>query len=209
LNGDNIRRLTYDFGSNFAPEISPDGSRIVFASTVGGDQNIWVMNSDGSGPIQITEDTRDDIDPTWSPDGTRISFTSSSSGSGNLMIINADGSGLRQITKGINVEGRNDWSPDGRHLTFYAGDPGDKNVYVVDTSCSDLPSGCDPSQLRQLTNGGNNKAPGFSPDGIWVTFASQMDGDNEVFIMKLDGTEIYQLTFNRRADWQPRWGWQP
>ena len=66
----------------------------------------------------------------------------------------------------------------------------------------------DGSDLRQLTDGGNNKAPAFSPDGQWLTFASQLDadGDNEIFIMRVDGTDLRQLTFNQRPDWQPRWG---
>jgi TolB protein len=209
LNGQNLRQLTSSMGDNYAPAISPDGSRIVFASTFGGGQNIWVMNIDGSNPVQVTRDTRDDIDPVWSPDGAQISFTSARSGTGDLMIMNADGTYMRQVTHGINVEGRNDWSPDGSLLAFYAGPAGDKNIYLVDVACADTPGGCGPDQPRQLTTGGNNKGPSFSPDGRWITFASQLDGDNEIFIMRIDGSESYQLTSNKRADWQPRWGWYP
>lgn len=209
LNGQGMRQLTSSMGDNYAPAISPDGSRIVFASTFGGGQNIWVMNSDGSNPIQLTQDVRDAIDPVWSPDGTQISFTSTRSSAGDLMIMNADGSDIRQVTHGINVEGRNDWSPDGSLLAFYAGPAGDKNIYLVDVVCAEAPAGCGPDQLHQLTTGGNNKGPGFSPDGRWVTFASQLDGDNEIFIIRIDGSESYQLTSNKYADWQPRWGWYP
>lgn len=209
LDGQNMRQLTSSMGDNYAPAISPDGSRIVFASTFGGGQNIWVMNIDGSNPVRVTHDARDDIDPVWSPDGMQISFTSSRNGAGTLMIMNADGSNLRPVTHGINVEGRNDWSPTGRLLAFYAGPMGDKNIYLVDVACVDMPGGCGPDQLRQLTTGGNNKAPGFSPDGRWITFASQLDGDNEIFITRIDGSESYQLTANKRPDWQPRWGWYP
>lgn len=209
LNGQNMRQLTSSMGDNYAPAISPDGSRIVFASTFGGGQNIWVINIDGSNPIRLTRDSRDDIDPVWSPDGMQISFTSSRNGAGTLMIMNADGSNLRPVTHGINVEGRNDWSPDGRLLAFYAGPAGDKNIYLIDATCADMQGGCGPDQVRQLTTGGNNKGPGFSPDGQWITFASQLDGDNEIFVTRIDGSESYQLTSNRRADWQPRWGWYP
>lgn len=209
LNGQNMRQLTSSMGDNYAPAISPDGSRIVFASTFGGGQNIWVMNINGSNPVRVTHDARDDIDPVWSPDGMQISFTSSRNGAGTLMIMNADGSNARAVTHGINVEGRNDWSPDGRLLAFYAGPAGDKNIYLVDVACAYTAGGCGPDQLRQLTTGGNNKGPGFSPDGQWITFASQLDGDNEIFITRIDGSESYQLTSNKRADWQPRWGWYP
>ncbi|MBN1312619.1 MAG: PD40 domain-containing protein [Anaerolineae bacterium] len=209
LSGENIQQLTSGMDDNFAPALSPDGMRIVFASTFGGDQDIWVMNRDGSNPIQLTYDERDDIDPVWSPDGTQISYTSSRNGSGTLMVMNADGSNARPVTHGINVEGRNDWSPDNSYLAFYAGPPGDKEIYLVDVSCADIAGGCGPEQLKKLTHGGNNKGPAFSPDGRWITFASQYDGDNEIFIVRVDGSELYQLTANRRADWQPRWGWRP
>jgi Tol biopolymer transport system component len=64
--------------------------------------------------------------------------------------------------------------------------------------------------MRQITRGGNNKAPDFSPDGQWITFASQLTANrNEVFIVRVDGTELYQLTFDRNINWQPRWGWLP
>jgi Tol biopolymer transport system component len=209
ISGGNMQQLTSSMGDNYAPAISPDGSRIVFASTFSGGQDIWVMNRDGSSPIQLTTDPRDDVDPVWSPDGTQISFTSTRYSGGDLMVMNADGSNVRQVTHGITVEGRNDWSPDGRMLAFYAGPAGDKNIYLVDASCTDVAGGCGPDQLRQLTHGGNNKGPGFSPDSRWITFASQYDGDNEIFIVRIDGSELYQLTANKRADWQPRWGWQP
>jgi Tol biopolymer transport system component len=210
LNGNNVRQITRDLDDCYAPSLSPDGTKIVFASTRGGVQNIWSINADGTNPVQLTHDDRDNVDPTWSPDGTRISYTTTVRGDGDLMVMSADGSDVRRVTHGINVEGRNTWSPDGQSLAFYAGPPGDKDIYLVNASCATVANGCGPSQFRQLTRGGNNKGPDFSPDGQWLTFASQLDGvSNEVFIVRVDGSELYQLTFGGHADWQPRWGWHP
>jgi tol-pal system beta propeller repeat protein TolB len=210
LNGKNVRQITRNLDDCYAPSMSPDGSKVIFASMSGNIQNIWSINTDGTSPTQLTHDTRDDVDPTWSPDGTHISYTTTIHGDGDLMIMNANGSNPRRVTNGINVEGRNTWSPDSRTLAFYAGPVGDKDVYLVESACASLPNGCGPSQFRQLTRGGNNKGPDFSPDGQWVTFASQLNANiNEVFIVRVDGSEIHQLTFGGRADWQPRWGWHP
>jgi Tol biopolymer transport system component len=210
LNGENLRQITYEKKEDcYAPSMSPDGTRVVFASTKGGAQNIWSIGVDGSGMTQLTRDFRDNIDPTYSPDGRFISYTSTHRGNGDLIIMNADGSNPRRVTNGINVEGRNTWSPDGKYLSFYAGPLGDKDIYIVESACADLANGCNTSQMRKLTAGGNNKGPDWSPDGQWVAFASQLEGRNEVFIMRIDGSEIHQLTFNNYADWQPRWGWVP
>jgi Tol biopolymer transport system component len=204
--GGNIQRLTRHMGDNYSPSISPDGRRIVFTSTAGGEQDIWVMGIDGSNPTRLTWNNVDDVDPEWSPDGTRISFTSNLAGATSLFVMNADGTNIRQLTYGINVEGRNDWSPDGRYLAFYAGPPGDKDIYLVHIDCANLSNGCDRSLLRRLTNGGNNKAPSFSPDGQWIAYASNASGKNQIFIIRVDGGEVRQLTFDDHTNWQPRWG---
>lgn len=209
-NGENVQQVTRGIGDCYAPSMSRIRQRIVFTSTESGAQNIWAINLDGTALQRLTVDTRDNVDPVWSPDGSRVSFTSTDRGQGDLMIVNADGSNSRRVTHGINVEGRNSWSPDGKYLAFYAGPVGDKDIYIVETGCASLPNGCGPAQMRKLTAGGNNKAPDFSPDGQWVAFTSELAGHNEVWIIRVDGSEFYQVTFNGVTNWQPRWGpWNP
>jgi Tol biopolymer transport system component len=207
LDGGNLRRLTRRHGDNFAPAFSPDGRWIVFTSNYGegSDQNIWLMAADGSNLAQLTFHPADDIDPMWSPDGRKISFASNRNGTTELYVMDANGANVRQLTHEVNIGGRNDWSADERYLTFYAGPRGDKNIYLVDMGCALLVEGCSMDQLTRLTDGGNNKGPSFSPDGEWITYASLVDGDNEIFIMRADGSDKRQLTFNLWPDWQPRW----
>nr|MBN1229580.1 PD40 domain-containing protein [Anaerolineae bacterium] len=206
--GSEVTQLTDDITDNYAPEISPDGSRIVFTSTYPGNASIYVMDIDGSNVTQITTDPGSEIDPTWSPDGTQIAFAWNKTGTNELYIMNADGTNIRQVTSGSNMQsgGRSDWSPDGEWLAFYAGPTGDKDIYMVPAVCAEMPGGCGSNMITRLTRGGNNKAPAFSPDGAWIVFASNISGANEVWIMRADGTDWRQLTFNAYADWQPRWG---
>jgi Tol biopolymer transport system component len=93
-------------------------------------------------------------------------------------------------------------------MTFYAGPRGDKNIYILDASCAYSP---DPGCLippRLLVAAGNSKGPSFSPDSEWITFAlseTEGDPDNEIYIVRVDGSALYKLTDNDIPDWQPRW----
>lgn len=205
--GDQVQQITQSLGGIYAPEIAPDGARIVLVSTANGRQDIYVLTLDGTTAARITTNPADDIDPTWSPDGARIAFTSNRTGTNEIYVINADGTNERQVTTGGNQRegGRVDWSPDGQWLAFYAGLPGDKDLFMVPASCADA-GPCGPDQIVRLTDGGNNKAPSFSPDSQWITYASEVAGDNDIWIMRIDGTDRRQLTFEDYAEWQPRWG---
>jgi Tol biopolymer transport system component len=113
-----------------------------------------------------------------------------------------DGSGLLQVSHLNGIRGRSDWSSDGMNIGTYAGDSWLWELFFMSP---------DGSNLHQMTNGGNNLAPSFSPDGEWVTFTSYMDNYQdangcEIYIMRVDGSQITRLTYNNYCDWQPRWG---
>ncbi len=69
-------RLTENPDLDEWPSPSRDGERIAWASGTEEDKNLWVMNADGSGKLQLTEDLLlGDAFPEWSPDGSQILFT--------------------------------------------------------------------------------------------------------------------------------------
>lgn len=196
-----VKQLTNSLGVLKAPEVSPDGTRIVFGlGTKDDGEQIWVMDRSGANPKKIVNRG---WDPTWSPDGTQILYASDSSGSIQLHVANADGSGGKRVTDFDALRGRSDWSPDGKWMVTYNGPAWKREIFIFRPDVSDV---------RQLTPaGGNSQGPSFSPDGQWVVFTAYFDhyGDDlgcEIYIIRVDGTDLRRLTDNAYCDYQPRWG---
>jgi Tol biopolymer transport system component len=196
-------RLTDKLGVLTGPEVSPDGTSMVFMRwTVASNQyQIWIMDRDGRNPRRIFSGTG--WDPTWSPDGTQILFASDMNGSNQLYIVNLNGVAVHKITNLPALRGRSDWSPHGRSIVTYSGEPWQREVYILDA---------DGSNVRQLTpSGGNSQGPTFSRDGKWVAFTAYFDhpGDIngcEIYIIRVNGMDLRRLTNNDYCDYQPRWG---
>ena len=86
-----------DDDSDTAPSISPDGQRVVFMSRRSGNWDIYMINTDGSGLVQLTNDPADDGLPTWSPDGRAIAFVSNRGGPWAVWAMTPRGTGIRQL----------------------------------------------------------------------------------------------------------------
>jgi TolB protein len=186
-----------------SPAISPDGKWIVFTIVSDVDANAVALAPRQGGQVTILY-ANDGWDPTWSPDGSRILFAGRVNGRVQLFIMNRDGTDIRQVTDLGGLRGRNDWSSSGDLLATYIGDVGlhSRNIYTFGTRGE---------KLRMITNGGDNVAPSFSPDGGWIAFMSYRDHfwdefGCEIYIMRVDGTDVRRLTTNDTCDWQPRWG---
>jgi hypothetical protein len=93
--------------SGTAPSWAPDGSKIAFED--GGD--IWMVNPDGTGRVQLTFDPSIDGTPEWSPDGTKIAFTSNRDGDADIYVIDADGTDVTQLTHNTTSDSRPAWQP--------------------------------------------------------------------------------------------------
>src|SRR6266478_5950647 len=72
--------------------------RIAFTGSGSGNNDIYTMNPDGSGLVNVTNSPADDGRPDYSPDGTKIAFRSNRTGNQEIFTMNADGSGVKQIT---------------------------------------------------------------------------------------------------------------
>jgi len=94
------------------PTWSPDRRRIAFTSTSStGDNEIAVMDADGSNFLPLTANTVDDSHPTWSPDGRQIAFATTRDGNSEIYVMNADGSNQTRLTNNLAFDDNPAWSP--------------------------------------------------------------------------------------------------
>jgi len=199
---DHATRLTDRLGVLTGPEISPDGTTIAFMRwTLASDQyQIWLMDRDGANARRLFDGTG--WDPTWSPDGATVLFASDKEGAIQLFTVGVDGSGVRRVSDLPALRGRSDWSSQGLIAT-YSGEAWSREVYTMNP---------DGSGLRQVSPpGGNSQGPSFSPDGGWIAFTAYFDNFNdengcEIYVMRIDGSDLRRLTRNEYCDYQPRWG---
>lgn len=163
-------------------------------SNMDGNFEIYVMNSDGTGVVRLTEHPGFDAGARWSPDGRRIAWYSNRGGAHQIFVMNADGSGMKALTS----DGSNElpsWSPDGRRIAFAStramdmtGTAPNTEIYVMNADGS--------GQMnisRSPTGGNGNSRPAWSRTGA-IYFTSNRAGRFQIYAMEDDGSNQRRLT---------------
>ena len=188
---------------------SPDGSKLAFVVWSAGRKSsqIWTANVDGSGAKPLTAGDYYNWTPRWSPDGTKLVFETTRNDNavthrpgGYRDIYAMDSDGQNQINLTTNTFGHHPmWSPDGKLIAYMA-----HGIMVMKADGSDK---------RNVSQGKTRDSePAWSPDGQWIAFtrtAKEASGKEpmDIWIMKSDGTEQQQVTFNQNGftSYSPSW----
>ena len=122
-----------------------------------------------------------------------IVFSSDRNGDFEIYRLRPDGSELKQLTDNDTDDKYPVLSPQGL-VAFVAINNGKSDICTMD-----LEGG----NRRCLTTVGNNRSPAFSPDGSYLLFISDRDGDFEIYRMALDGSGQEKITDNQIDDRAP------
>jgi len=219
--GTGRRQLTDDGGFDAAPSWSADGARIVYASDRS-DPNrpacemdfscnvdIYVVNVNGNGQMQLTTEPARDWQPDWSSDG-RIAFVSDRDFpgepfAGEVYVMNGDGTGVTRITTTTEGASQPRWSPDGTRIAFILKEGNSFSLYVMDAD------GANTQRLAGNLTVGHSVEPdlfddfAWSPDGTMIAFVGGGDTPNTLFVVGADGSGLRKLVEDEAGLSDPFW----
>jgi len=204
VTGGRAQSLTQDSGIalNYHPRISPDGQTIVFVSDRRGNDNLWLMDADGSNPRPLLLDSRSRmVEPVWLPDGTGVLFTRLHvtdygiyRSEDRLWKVTLDGQAEPLLEKDqpastgrFSGSERLSWpsvTPDGRQVYFGRSDfdGSSREVHRLDLSNGSrhriTPGAisvtcCASGAVPEITG---VAAPEVSPDGLFLAFVRKLPG---------------------------------
>ncbi len=187
---------------------------IAFASNKPGNEDIYVINADGTALQRLTNHPASDTSAAWSPDGKQIAFVSKRDGFERIYLMNADGTNQRLLIPtteaASDIPGRSpSWSPDGNWIAFnssgYQDGKSDEDIFMIRVDGTEL--------ITLTTHNAEDVNPVWSPDGQKILFVSNRDGGQagltDLYVLKVAQGEgsIERLTdaeaYDEEGAWSP------
>ncbi len=196
-----MRELGHRFANRiikaFIGETGIAESKIAYVSDLTGNREIYIMDYDGKGPVQLTVDESIAVSPRWSSDGTQISYLSYGSGRPHVYIYNVNTGKRRKVLAFPGLSLSLSWAPSGDRVAFTTTKDGNAEIYTM------RPDGTD---LRRITfNEADDLSPTWSPTGRQLAFTSDRGGDPQIYAMDSEGGNIRRLTFVGKYNTAPVW----
>ncbi len=216
-NGENRRDLVgADRAGAFAPSWSYDDKRIAFVRGNSGflsgadigniaPSSIWVMKAEGGTPVRVSDESHLNTAPVWTADGSLL-YISSLGGSRDIYVqrlkgdLTPNGAPVR-LTTGLNPHTIS-ISRDGK-LLAYSSFTTIANIWTAGSRESDIANA---AAAKPVTTGNQTVEYGsVSPDGQWLVYDSNVNGNQDIYKVSLAGGDPDQLTKNAFDDFHPVW----
>jgi len=205
---------------SLVPSWSPDGARIAFTSDADGNYEIYTMASDGTDVRQLTftKPPIQHVGPKYSPDGSQLLYATDKdeadpANQQDIWVMPSSGGPGTRLTRGINDRESRGWSPDGTRIVTQTVKNGVGQLVVLNADGSGLRQITDfPAGTPRFAPGGifpvmsGAVTPAWSPAGDWIAFASNHEGQYEVYRIRPDGTGIARITNSPEPELSVGWG---
>jgi serine/threonine protein kinase len=169
--------------------------QIAFVSDISGIDQIYLINADGTGRVQITNNPEGACQPDWSPDGTRLVFISPCTDNNDyypnaaMYTIKVDGTGMAPLPTVVGGDYDPEWSPDGTQIAFTSlRNSGHPQVFVLNLA--------DNSVVTLSEKFVIDSQPSWSPDGRSIIFVTSRGNISELWVMDSNGKNRRQFSKN-------------
>jgi len=173
----------------------PTTAKIVFSSFRDDNMEVYIMNPDGTEPVNLTRNRAADFDAVWSPTGEQILFVSDRVRERDLYLMEPDGSNVRRVFRKVAHREHPTWSPDGKRIAYQRVEADESWIYTAKI---------DGTNEEKIVFG---HAPAWSPDGTEIAFVTGKAGHTRIWLFNLQ-TRRQKLLLPEDAIpwmWMPAW----
>tara|TARA_Y100000768_G_scaffold383984_1_gene367122 strand:- start:4690 stop:5772 length:1083 start_codon:yes stop_codon:yes gene_type:complete len=206
----NVTQLTKNKWIDFNPSISNDSKKLLFVSDRDGNREIYITNLEwldghmkwrGSNLVNLTNSNENDWTPSFSPVENKIIFSTYFPENDNydIMLMDDDGKNKENLTNTPSYEKYPQFSPDGSYIIYQGWVGGKMEIFFLGLLDRNIMNITRSAKSNDIISHGN----AFSPDGESIVFTSDRDGNKNIYITKINSSEINQLTIHASNDYEP------
>lgn len=201
--GQNAHQLTHLGSISISPRVSPDNTRVAFASLSKHDWSIRMYSLLLNRMVGFNSPGGTTISPAWTSDGAKLAFSSSPAGDSEIFTSDGSGGGLRRVTSFHGPDVSPVWNPKtNSQIAWVSGRTGLPQIYMMDS---------DGANVQRMTDGGYAISPSWSPNGQFLAFAWSRKygpgapGAQDIYIMDIASRRWTQLTHEAGRNDFPSW----
>ena len=183
---------------------SAKNQRIAFQTNRDGNEEVYITSVDGKDYSNLSSSPRSkDYTPTCSKSG-RVAFASNRDGKIRIYVTNDQGVPTA-ITPAEYNSNAPAWSPTDDVIAFVSARSGPQEIYAVDVDGSGETNLSLAARSSDTPSTFSDWGPAWSADSKKIAFASDRDGNQEIYVMAADGSDQNRLTNDPAKDWDPTW----
>jgi len=195
-------RITDGPQDDIMPAVSPDGSRLAFASRRNNQWDLYLLDLNNGALSQLTNTPTYDGAPSWSPDGLWLAYETYLDDNLEIAVISTTDRSQPPIrlTADPAADHSPAWAPQGRQIAFVSNRSGDSEIWLANLDQAE-------QRYTNLSNSPKSAetCPKWSPDGhylVWGSTAGE-SGWSGIYLWDANQPEIiaHRLTEGNQATW--------
>jgi Tol biopolymer transport system component len=170
---------------------------VAYTSNDAGNNDVYLIRSDGKKRTQITDADAEDMHAAISPDGSRIAFASNRNGNFDIFVVDEDGGNLEQITRDEAPELSPKWSPNGQKIAYLITGASENAIAVYDFVTN---------ETKKMSGGEGFSAyqHSWAPDGESIIFIrGQKRSDGDIYSVDIDSGNLSEIIVSNTLESLP------